>query len=85
MLTIRRNSGFPTSRTCTETGVALSGDEIIGDHDVKNDMGFVPITVSPHLRLFERILYGWDPLPSPEFETNIQGPAVDCAAHALLK
>ena len=58
----------------------MTGDEIIGDH-LKNDMGFMPISVSPHGHvgsIFERLLYRWDPLPSPEFqEGRIHGPAAD--------
>ena len=55
--------------SCKETGITLSGDDMIGSI-LKNNMGFVPIALTAHGRmgsLIERVLYGTDALPPPDF------------------
>ena len=55
--------------SCKETGITLSGDDMIGSI-LKNNMGFVPIAMTAHGRmgsLIERVLYGTDALPPPDF------------------
>ena len=58
-----------TGASCKETGVTLSGDDMIGSI-LKNNMGFVPIALTAHGRLgslIGRVLYGTDALPPPDF------------------
>ena len=55
--------------SCKDSMVTMSGDDIIGSI-IKNSMALVPIAVTAHGRLgslFERFLYGTDPLPPPDF------------------
>lgn len=56
-------------KTDRETNVTLSGDGMIGE--VLNlNMALLPVAIGPHGScgsLFERLLYGVDALPSPQF------------------
>ena len=56
-------------KTDTETGITLTGDEIIGDI-LKDNNAFVPIAVSPHGRtssLWNRHMYGTTAMDCPDF------------------
>ena len=56
--------------TDKETKRTSSGDEIMGNI-IRNDMGFVPISISPHGHpagsLFERFMYGTAAIPISNF------------------
>ena len=67
------------------TKVTLSGDEIMKEIISKN-MALIPIAVSPHGTvgsLFNRFMYGDEPLPSPKFaKDRIHAPAADRVARS---
>lgn len=59
--------------TDKDTGVTLSGDEIIGEI-LRHDMALVPITVTEFGMfgsLFNRFLFGTDALPNPPFDEKV--------------
>jgi hypothetical protein len=59
-------------KTDKETMMTLTGDQIIGEI-INNNMALLPIAISPHGHLgslFERFLYGRDPMPIPKYKSN---------------
>ena len=56
-------------KTDKQTGISLTGDEIVG-HILKQNMGFIPIAVSPHGKtssLWDRHMYGTPAMDCPDF------------------
>ena len=59
-------------RSDSDTQVTLTGDEITGNY-LRQNMALLPFAISPHGHLgslAEQFLYGYDPLPSPEFAAD---------------
>jgi hypothetical protein len=59
-------------KTDNETGITLTGDEIIGDI-LQHNMALIPIAVSPHGRtssLWNRHMYGTTAMDCPDFSNN---------------
>ena len=56
-------------KTDKSTMITMTGDQIMGDI-IRNNMALLPIAISPHGKfgsIFNRFLYGNDPLPLPDF------------------
>jgi hypothetical protein len=72
-------------KTCKETGITLTGDEIIKEI-IDDDMALVPVAVSPHGHigsLFERFLYGTDAMEMADYiDTRIHAEAADRLARS---
>ena len=79
-----RNKFQRQGHTDSETGVSLTGDDIIGSIIGRN-MALLPISVSPHGHLgsiIERFLYDKDPVPL--LEDDFMDGAVQAAAAARV-
>jgi hypothetical protein len=72
-------------KTCSETGITLTGDEIMKEI-IEDDMALIPVSVSPHGHLgslFERFLYGKDAMEIPEYcDTRTHAAAADRVARS---
>ena len=69
-----------------ETGVCMTGDEIVGEI-ISHNKALLPVAISPHGRvgsLFNRFLYGTDPLPPPKLGKHYGKERVHGAAAERL-